>query len=366
MVKIATTLTHAGTDKNEVYGAITTPIYLSTTYQHPEFGKSTGYDYTRTKNPTRAALENTLAKIEKGSVALALSAGMSAIDLVLSSLPVGSSIIASRDLYGGTFRLLNYYNDRGQLKVLFGDNESDFGKLVEQNNDVKAIFLETPSNPLMNEIDITKVSTLAHKIGAVVIVDNTFYTPIIQQPLTLGADIVVHSATKYLSGHNDVLAGVVVAKDEKIGKKLEVNLNMTGQVLSPFDSWLLLRGLKTLPLRIKQHEKNAKEIVNFLKKQSSITKVYYTGRGGMVSFKVTDENKIGDFLNHLNLISYAESLGGVESLITYPATQTHADISREVRYSYGLTDDLLRISVGIEDVEDLINDLKNALQVFEK
>lgn len=231
---------------------------------------------------------------------------------------------------------------------------------IDEKTDI--VYLETPTNPMMVEFDIKKIVEITHHNGAVLIVDNTFYSPVYQQPITLGADIVIHSATKYLSGHNDVLAGVVIANNEETYQSLLYELNTTGATLLPFDSYLVLRGLKTLKLRMERATFNAQKIVDFLKNNDAINDVIYTGKGGMISFKIKEIEHIPEFLNHLKIISFAESLGGVESLITYPATQTHADIPKEMRESYGLTDDLLRLSVGIEDVDDLINDLKQALQ----
>ncbi|MDR0921084.1 MAG: aminotransferase class I/II-fold pyridoxal phosphate-dependent enzyme [Lactobacillales bacterium] len=355
---IETILAQIGARTDKATGALNSPVYFSTTYQHPEFGKSTGYDYTRTKNPTRAIAEEALATLEGGAVGLVTSSGMSAIQLAVEYFPLGSEIIACRDLYGGSYRWFNQLNEKGAYKFKYADSEEDFLRLISEKT--VAVFVETPTNPLMNELDIEKISEVAHNNGALVIVDNTFYTPIIQRPLELGADIVVHSATKYLGGHNDLLAGAVITKDEKIGEQLGFNLNTTGQVLSPFDSWLLIRGMKTLALRMSRHEENAAKIVAFLEKSDSVKEVLYTGRGGMISFKVTEEQTIPAFINSLKLFTFAESLGGVESLITYPTTQTHADIPAEVRESYGLTDDLLRLSVGIEAPEDLIADLEQA------
>ena len=224
------------------------------------------------------------------------------------------------------------------------------------------LYIETPTNPLMLEFDITHLAKLAHEKGAKVVVDNTFYSPIYQRPIEEGADIVLHSATKYLAGHNDVLAGVVVTNDVDLYDQLFYNLNTTGAVLSPFDSYLLIRGIKTLSIRMERSTENARKVVEFLKTAPQVKEVLYTGKGGMVSFKIQDETKIPNFLNSLQVFTFAESLGGVESLITYPTTQTHADIPAEVRHSYGLTDDLLRLSIGIEDSDDLIDDLKQALE----
>ena len=357
---INTILAQAGIKSDEATGALVTPIHFSTTYQHPEFGQSTGFDYTRTKNPTRCKAEEVLAAIESAKYALATSSGMSAIVLAFSVFPVGSKVLAVRDLYGGSFRWFNQVEQEGRFHFTYANTEEEL--IAELEKDVDVLYIETPTNPLMLEFDIEKLSKLAHAKGAKVVVDNTFYSPIYQRPIEDGADIVLHSATKYLAGHNDVLAGVVVTDNADLYEKLFYNLNTTGAVLSPFDSYQLIRGLKTLSLRMERSTANAQEIVAFLEQSPAVKEVLYTGRGGMISFKVADEKRIPHILNTLKVFSFAESLGGVESLITYPTTQTHADIPVEVRHSYGLTDDLLRLSIGIEDARDLIEDLRQALE----
>lgn len=358
--KIDTILAHAGINNDEKTGALIFPIHLSTTYQHPEFGHSTGFDYTRTKNPTRAGLEATLAAIEKADHALATSSGMAALVLLFNGFPVGSQVVAARDLYGGSFRWFNEQESLGRFQFTYANSEVELIAAITDQTDY--VYLETPTNPLMVEFDIAKVSAIAHAKGAKVIVDNTFYSPIYQNPLELGADVVLHSATKYLSGHNDVLAGALMTNDQDLYDKLFYDQNTTGPTLSPLDSYLLMRGLKTLSLRMERATQNAQKIVAFLKKSPAVKQVYYTGKGGMISLKVVDESKIPHILNTLKIFTFAESLGGVESLITYPATQTHADIPVETRHSYGLTDDLLRLSIGIEDADDLIADLEVALE----
>ncbi|MBP2623367.1 cystathionine gamma-synthase [Streptococcus oricebi] len=361
-LQLDTLLAQAGVKTDSKTGALTTPLHFSTTYQHPEFGQSTGYDYTRTKNPTRAALEETLAAIEGADYALATSSGMSAIVLAFSAFPVGSRVLAVRDLYGGSFRWFNQMESEGIYSFTYANSEKELIRKLKQE-DVDILYIETPTNPLMQEYDLARLSQIAHEEqGAIVIVDNTFYSPIYQRPLSQGADLVLHSATKYLAGHNDVLAGAVMTSDSELYERLFYNLNTTGAVLSPFDSYLLLRGLKTLSLRMERSTQNAQKIVAFLEQSPQVKEVLYPGRGGMISFKVVDEWKIPAILNSLRVFTFAESLGGVESLITYPATQTHADIPLGVRYSYGLTDDLLRLSIGIEAAEDLIADLKAALE----
>lgn len=358
--KLETILSHIGINHDETTGSLISPIHFSTTYQHPEFGQSTGFDYTRTKNPTRATLEEALAAIEGGHFAIATSSGMAAIVLALEIFPVGSKIVASRDLYGGSFRWFNDQQKRGIFDFTYVVTEDEMLAAITPETDI--VYIETPTNPLMIEVDIEKVAKKAHENGAKVIVDNTFYTPVYQRPLALGADIVVHSATKYLAGHNDVLAGAVIVKDQTLFDQLLYQLNTTGPVLSPFDSYLVMRGLKTLSLRMQRATENATKVADFLAQAPAVKEVLYTGRGGMISFKVADQDKIPALINALSVFTFAESLGGVESLITYPTTQTHADIPADVRASYGLTDDLLRLSIGIEDADDLIEDLANALK----
>lgn len=359
--QIETLLAQAGIKSDETTGALVAPVHFSTTYQHPEFGQSTGYDYTRTKNPTRASLEKTLAAIEGADYALATSSGMSAIVLAFSLFPNGSNILAVRDLYGGSFRWFNQEEKAGRFHFTYVNTEEELLAQIEQGG-YDVVYIETPTNPLMLEYDLKKLIAAAHEKEARVLVDNTFYSPVYQKPILDGADLVIHSATKYLSGHNDVLAGALVTNDQLLYDQLFYHLNTTGAVLSPFDSYLLLRGLKTLSLRMERATENARQIVAFLEKSQAIKEVLYPGKGGMLSFKVTDENRIPHILNNLKLFSFAESLGGVESLITYPASQTHADIPAEIRHSYGLTDDLLRLSVGIEAVGDLIADLQKVLE----
>ncbi len=358
--KLATLLAHAGINSDRETGALAAPLHFSTTYQHPEFGQSTGFDYTRTKNPTRTTLEKTLAAIEKADYAIATSSGMSAVVLALEIFPVGSKVVAARDLYGGSFRWFNDQEKQGRFYFTYTNSQEEMLAAIGDDTDI--VYIETPTNPLMIEFDIKAVAELAHQKGAAVIVDNTFYSPIYQNPIELGADIVVHSATKYLAGHNDVLAGVVITSNQAYYDKLFYNLNTTGPNLSPFDSYMLMRGLKTLKLRMEASTQNARAVAQYLEQSPAVKEVLYTGKGGMISFKVKDQAKIPTIINSLQVFTFAESLGGVESLITYPTTQTHADIPADVRASYGLTDDLLRLSIGIEDKEDLIADLAQALK----
>ncbi|MCG7337242.1 methionine biosynthesis PLP-dependent protein [Sporosarcina sp. ACRSM] len=360
---LETRFVQLGNQSDAKTGAVNPPIYFSTAYKHDGLGQSTGYDYTRTKNPTRALLEEGIADLESGDQGYACASGMAAIQLVLSLFRSGDEIIGPEDIYGGTYRLLEQYADIYSISTTYTDftDVHETEKLITENT--KALFIETPTNPLMQETDIEQYAKLARKHDLLLIVDNTFLTPYLQRPIELGADIVLHSATKYIGGHNDVLAGLVVAKGEKLCEQLGANHNAIGAVLSPFDSWLIIRGLKTLHLRMKQHEANAKLVADYLKNEPLVKDVLYPGKGGMLSFRLQESDWVDPFLQNLQLITFAESLGGTESFITYPATQTHADIPREVRIQRGVCDRLLRFSVGVEEAEDIIADLK---QVFAK
>lgn len=360
---LETRFVQLGNQSDAKTGAVNPPIYFSTAYKHDGLGQSTGYDYTRTKNPTRALLEEGIADLESGDQGYACASGMAAIQLVLSLFRSGDEIIGPEDIYGGTYRLLEQYADIYSISTTYTDftDVQETEKLITANT--KALFIETPTNPLMQETDIEQYAKLARKHDLLLIVDNTFLTPYLQRPIELGADIVLHSATKYIGGHNDVLAGLVVAKGEKLCEQLGANHNAIGAVLSPFDSWLIIRGLKTLHLRMKQHEANAKLVADYLRNEPLVKDVLYPGKGGMLSFRLQESEWVDPFLQNLQLITFAESLGGTESFITYPATQTHADIPREVRIQRGVCDRLLRFSVGVEEAEDIIADLK---QVFTK
>lgn len=358
--KIQTECVQIGNRSETKTGAVNPPVYFSTAYRHEGIGKSTGYDYTRTGNPTREILEKAIAKLENGDQGFAFSSGMAAIFTLLSIFKSGDEILVSQDLYGGTYRLFQDAEKQWNITFTYIDAQDPQNIDAAISEQTKAIFIETPTNPLMQESDIKAISSLAKQHQLLFIVDNTFYTPLIQKPLNDGADIVMHSATKYLGGHNDVLAGLLVAKGEKLCDRLAYFQNSCGAVLSPFDSWLLIRGMKTLPLRMKQHEQNAKIIYEFLSNHEAVTDVLYPGRGGMLSFRIKEENWVDPFLQNLSIITFAESLGGVESFITYPATQTHADIPEEIRIKNGVCNRLLRFSVGVEDAGDLIEDLKRA------
>jgi cystathionine gamma-synthase len=357
-----TLLAQIGNRSDEKTGAVNPPVYFSTAYRHEGIGQSTGYDYIRTGSPTRQIVERAIAKLEEGDAGFAFSSGMSAILTVFSIFNQGDEILVSEDLYGGTYRLFEHLFKKWGIEFQYINScdPNDFEAKVTDKT--KAIFIETPTNPLMEETNISAMSETAKKHDLLLIVDNTFYTPYIQQPIKDGADIVTHSATKYLGGHNDVLAGLVVTKGEKLGEEIAFHQNSSGAVLSPFDSWLLIRGMKTLALRMKQHEENAKKIHQFLTEHEDITDVLYPGRGGMISFRVKDESWVNPLLQSFELITFAESLGGVETFITYPATQTHMDVPEEIRVKRGVCNRLLRLSVGIELAEDLIEDLAFALK----
>lgn len=359
---IETKLVQLGNLSDAKTGAVNPPIYMSTAYKHAGIGESTGFDYSRTKNPTRTILEQGIADLEGGDQGYACSSGMAAVQLVMSLFKPNDELIVPEDLYGGTYRLFKTFAENYNIKPVYNTftHIEAVESLITENT--KALFIETPTNPLMQEIDLVAYAALAKKHNLLLIVDNTFYTPYFQRPLELGADIVLHSATKYIGGHNDVLAGLVVAKGEALCEKLAFYHNGIGMVLAPMDSWLLIRGLKTLHLRLKQHDANAKKVADFLANEPLVTDVLYTGKGGMLSFRVKDAAMVNPFLKGIQLITFAESLGGVESFITYPATQTHADIPYEERVARGVCDRLLRFSVGIEEAEDLIADLQ---QVFD-
>lgn len=370
-----------GRHKFDATGAISTPIHLSATYRHPGFKMSTGYDYGRVANPTRDELENIMCALERGERAWAVSSGMAAINLVLQLFKPGDHILLSEDLYGGTVRLADdIYSQYGIDFEYVNTADTDLVK-SKIRPATRGLFIETPSNPMMLVSDIAALAELAHANNAMLIVDNTFLSPHFQKPLTLGADIVVHSGTKYLCGHNDIIAGFVIvkAKDSLAGKQLELFVKSEGPNLAPIDSWLMLRSIKTLGIRVERQVANAIKIAKWLKEQPMVTDVYYvglaghpgreihrrqsTGDGSMISFKVKTADLAKAMLGRLKLICFAESLGGVESLLTYPIAQTHAEMPAELLAQTGLDDRLLRLSVGIEDVDDLLADLAQAMSV---
>lgn len=377
-LKLESIVVHGANGVDPYTGSLSYPIYQTATFKHPSIEDRTNYNYARCINPTREELERTMCILEDGVRGFAVNSGMAAVSLVFSLLKKGDHIILSDDIYGGTVRCVDeVLNPIGIESNRIDLRNLDLLKSTIKEN-TKMIFIETPSNPMMRVADIEEICKLAHNIGALVVVDNTFLTPYFQRPLTLGADIVLHSGTKYLGGHNDVLAGLVVVKDESIGEKLEIQMYINGAGLGPMDSWILLRGIKTLALRMKKHEENAIKVAEFLRNHPKIEEVYFvgfedhpdyattkkqsTGFGGMISFRVDIMENVNKILNKIKLITFAESLGGVESLITHPISRTHTEVSEEVRNELGITDTLLRLSVGIEDAEDIINDLKEALE----
>lgn len=362
-------------------GAISFPIYQTATFAHPEVGKSTGFDYSRLQNPTRQQVENVVASLEGGVDALAFSSGMAAITTVMELFKPGDHIITDADLYGGSIRLFDHVSEKNGITFSHVDcikvNVEDY---IRENT--RAVFIETPTNPMMNVIDIRKMAEITEKHGLLLIVDNTFLSPYFQRPLELGANIVIHSGTKFLGGHNDTLAGFIVTNSEKIAEQLRFLIKTVGSGLAPFDSWLILRGIKTLPVRMEKAQENARAIVEYLLQEKRVTKVYYpgiegtpgyevcrkqaSGFGSMVTFEVESRELALHILKSAKLIPYAESLGGVETLLTYPTTQTHADVPEEIKIKNGITDRVLRLSAGIEDKNDLIQDLRQAIESFER
>lgn len=373
--RLETIMVQGCRENEEQTGAISMPIYQSATFRHKGLNQSTGYDYSRSENPTREELEKTITRLEGGKAGFAFSTGMASIDAVARLFSPKDHIIVSEDLYGGTYRLFEQIYKRYGIETVYVDT-TDIEKVeaaVKKNT--KAIFIETPSNPMMRVTDIEKIVAIAKPLEILTIVDNTFLTPYFQRPLLLGADIVIHSGTKFLGGHNDTLSGLVVAN--KFIEELRFTQVSMGAVLSPFDSWLILRGIKTLAIRVEKQQENAIKISKWLSKCKAIRGVYYpglkshrghdistkqaTGFGSMISFTVNKKEIIEKVLRELKVIYFAESLGGVESLITYPYTQTHAAIPEDIRNRIGIKDTLLRLSVGIENVKDLIEDLDRAL-----
>lgn len=358
--------------KLEHYGAISYPIYQTATYEHPQAGQSTRFDYSRLQNPTREHLEKMIAGLESGIDAFALSTGMAAITLLMELFRPGDHLIVEADLYGGSIRLFDHVNKKNNYEFThLNCAEDDIEGAIRDNT--KAIYIETPTNPMMNVSDITAIAEIAKKHGLLLIVDNTFLSPYFQNPLKLGADIVVHSGTKFLGGHNDTLAGFLVTNNEEVRDRLRFLIKTTGAGLAPFDCWLILRGMKTLGIRMERSQENAIRIAEWLKTQSIVRKVYYPGLpehpgyeimkkqargfGSMITFQVDSKEHALQILKQVRMIKFAESLGGVETLITYPTTQTHADVPEEVRLKNGITPCTLRLSTGIEDIEDLLGEL---------
>ena len=371
---IETALIHGGISIDERTGAVNIPIYQTSTFKQDGLGKMRGYEYSRTGNPTREALEALIAELEGGHAGFAFASGLAAETAVLSLLNTGDRVLISSNVYGGTFRLLSKIFNHFDINYTISDTEDPAAFEKDITPDVKAVLIESPANPLMTITDIRAISEIAHKHGLLVIVDNTFMTPYLQRPLELGADIVIHSATKYLGGHSDVVAGLAVVKTQELTEKLAFIQNSTGGVLPPFDSFLLIRGIK---VRLDRHVANAEAAAKYLTEHKAVKSVHYPGlptdkgyevnkrqakNGGvMISFELKDNYDINTFFESLELITLAESLGGVESLVCHPSSMTHASIPEEIRKKVGITDGLIRLSIGIENIDDILNDLDQAI-----
>jgi cystathionine beta-lyase len=375
---IDSALLHAGFDSEPTTGAVNVPIFQTSTYEQEELGKHKGWEYSRTGNPTRAVLEKLIAELEGGSHGFAFASGMAAIATVLSLFKSGDKIIISSNVYGGTFRILDKVFNNFNITYSIEDTTDLESLETKITPEVKAIYIESPANPLMTVTDLKAVSDLAHSKGILSIVDNTFMTPYLQRPIELGADIVIHSATKYLGGHSDLVAGLVVVNDEELAQKTAFLQNAIGGVLQPFDSFLLIRGIKTLGVRLDRHVENAEKIAKYLSENKAVKKVYYPGLptdegyeinkrqakngGAMISFELYENYDVKKFFKGLKLIALAESLGGVESLVCHPSSMTHASIPYEIRQKVGITEGLIRLSPGIEHADDIIADLEQAIE----
>ena len=376
-----TALIHGGISIDERTGAVNVPIYQTSTYKQDGLGKMRGYEYSRTGNPTREALEKLIAELEGGYAGFAFASGMAALTAVLSLLKSGDRVLISSNVYGGTFRLLDKVFNHFSINYTIADTADTSVYETQITDDVKAVIIESPANPLMTVTDIKAVAEISHKHGLLVIVDNTFMTPYLQKPLELGADIVVHSATKYLGGHSDVVSGLAVVNSQELAEKIAFIQNSTGGVLAPFDSFLLIRGIKTLAVRMDRHVYNAEKTAEFLSNHKAVKNVYYPGLensqgyetnkrqakngGAMISFELNENYDIEKFFESLELVSLAESLGGVESLVCHPSTMTHASIPADIRKKVGITDGLIRLSVGIENIDDILSDIAQAVEKAE-
>lgn len=374
---INTKLIHGGIYGDELTGSVNVPIYQTSTYEQEVPGVHKGYEYSRTGNPTRAALEALIAELESGTAGFAFASGLAAITAVLSLFQTGDNLVLSDNVYGGTFRVLDKVFKNFGIGFRLVDTTDTKAVEAAIDETVKAVYIETPTNPLLGITDIKAVADIAKKNNILSIVDNTFFTPYLQRPIELGIDIVIHSATKYLGGHSDLVAGLVVVKDDTLAKRLAFIQNSTGGVLQPFDSFLLIRGIKTLGVRLDRHVANAEKLADYLVQHPDVKKVYYPGLhthpgydvnrkqakngGAMIAFELTEGHDMHRFFRSLDLISLAESLGGVESLVCHPASMTHAAIPKEIRDEVGITEELIRLSVGIEAVEELQKDLEKAI-----
>jgi cystathionine gamma-lyase len=377
-MKFSTRAIHAGQEPDPGTGAIMTPIFQTATYAQTGLGEHKGFEYARTSNPTRSALEACIAALEDGQYGLAFASGMAAESAILSLLNAGDHVVACDDLYGGTYRIFERIMRRYNVEASYvpAGDVAGYEKAIRSNT--RLVWLESPTNPLLNLVDIQAVTALAHSRNVPVVVDNTFASPYFQQPLHMGADIIIHSTTKYLNGHSDVIGGVVITNDAEVYEAIKFYQNAAGGVPSPFDCWLTLRGIKTLALRMRQHEANARTVARFLAEQSRVERVFYpglpshrdyelarrqmSGFGGMVSFQFKGTRAdVDGVVRRFKVFTLAESLGGVESLVCHPASMTHGSIPQHIREARGLTETLLRLSVGIEDIEDLLADLEQAL-----
>lgn len=377
-LRFASRAVHGALGTEPITGAVSMPIFQTATFRHPELGQSTGFAYSRLANPTRQELERTMAILEGGIQGFAFSSGQAANMAVFSLLDPGDHVILSDDIYGGTFRIIGDVFGKYGIEHTYVDMSDLAAVRAAIRPETKMLFIETPTNPMMKVADIAAVSSIAKEIGALTVVDNTFLTPYFQRPLELGADIVSHSSTKYLGGHNDTISGIVVVKeDQEIADKIMVHIKSHGSQLSPMDSWLVLRGIKTLAVRMDRHNENAKKVAAWLRTQPKVKKVFYvgfedhkdyevtcrqtSGFGGMISFTVDSVDTVKKILKNVDMIMFAESLGGTETLITYPTTQTHEDTPKDIKETLGITDCFLRMSVGIEDADDIIADLDRAM-----
>ena len=377
-MRFETLVIHAGDRPDKTFGAVSVPIYQTSTFAFEDFGKTRGYDYSRTANPTRKVLEDTIAQLEGGKAGFAFATGMAAETTVAHLLKAGDHIISGDDVYGGTYRLFqNVMSDLGiEVTFLRLDSKQAIERAIKPNT--RMIWTETPSNPLLNITDLEMVADTARKHKILTVIDNTFATPYFLQPIKYGIDLVVHSTTKYLNGHCDVVGGAVVTTTDELTQKVQFLLNAMGTCASPFDCWLVLRGIQTLPLRMKKHEENATAVASYLQKQRGVSKVFYPGMkshpghdiaktqmkgfGGVVSFELKGGHKaVGDLLRRLQVFEIAESLGGAASLAEHPCTMSHASMPEDYRRKIGVRDDLVRLSVGLENVDDLIEDLEQAL-----
>ena len=375
---IETALIHGGNQIDEWSGAVNVPIYQTSTYRQDGLGRNRGFEYSRTGNPTRKVLEDLIAELEGGVAGFAFASGMAAITTVLSLFQSGDRILISRNVYGGTYRVLDKVFKNFGMNYTILDSEDPAALERSIGDDVKAVLLESPANPLMSVTDIGAFSEVAHRHGVRVIVDNTFMTPYLQQPLKLGADIVVHSGTKYLGGHSDLVAGLAVVKDRETADRISFLQNATGGILQPFDSFLLIRGIKTLAVRMDRHVQNAEAIARYLESSEDVARIHYPGLesdlghavnskqarngGAMISFELSEGHDLDRFFESLELVSLAESLGGVESLVCHPSSMTHASIPEDIREAVGITERLIRLSPGIESADDIIADLENAME----